>query len=367
MRGKIIGKIITAAAIAMSFAAPRAYADQSLAALLSSTTSTISAGEPVYVSYEVENQSSKPVRLPAHFFGPLSSDGSGMFFNIVGDDNKPIDSSCAAPAVEYPDATIVIQPGEFHGRKTFNLSECYKFLDPGEYTIAAQFSSRAKNPDVWHGILTTNSVKIKVRESDARKRAKIADALIAQWLTNYDYTTAAAYKQKILSLDTPAAIPVAAALKRERRLLPVNDLLDLLGGFACVESADALIGFVTNTDSYSFVSNMPEGFSSSSIIRETAFRSLEKIFAKSFNDEDGDVTKQWTDWVAKHRAQLPPAIPADFDTASPGKTAVPPIATPKKQTSAQTETYPLIPEPKEEKTTSSGGRITKPKNGGKIK
>jgi hypothetical protein len=368
---KKIPRLILPAAIAvlvaMIFARP-APADQELAALLSSSTQTISAGEPIILSYEVDNQSGMPVRLPAHFFSPIASDGAGLFFNVVGENNQQVNSACPAQRVEFPDATVVIQPGEFHGRKSFNLSECYKLTDPGEYTIAAQFSSQSKKQDVWRGVIVTNTVTIKVRESDARKRAKIADALIAQWLANYDYSTAPGYKKKILSLGTPAAIPVAAALGRERRLLPVNDLLDLLGGLPCRESADALAGFVNSAPTDSFISNMPEGFSSSSIIRETAFRSLEKIFSKTFTVDEGNIAELWTNWVKKYRGQLPPALPANSSADSTGQSAIPSVAAPKSSNPTGIETYPLIVEPKDKPPApKQSGTIKNPKSGGKIK
>jgi hypothetical protein len=340
---------------------PAAAAGGDLAASLSSPTGTISAGDPVILSYEVENLSSKPIKLPAHFFSPMSTDGTGLFFTIIGENGEPVNSICPAERVEFPDATILLQPGEFHGRKSFNIADCFKFSEPGEYTISAQFSSASSKQGTWKGTVSTTPVKIKVREGDARKKVKIADALIAQWLTNYDYTNATDVRKKIVSLGTPAALAVITALGHERRLLAVNDLLDILGSLPCREAADSLIGFAVTAPSTVFESNMPDGFSSSSILTETAFRSLEKIFSKSFTVDDGNILALWSKWEKDYRDSLPPAIPtgssADFPvvapkTSAPAYTAPPPL-------------YPIVPLPEDnpEKTK----KITKPRNGGKIK
>ncbi|MFA6447960.1 MAG: hypothetical protein WCX65_00690 [bacterium] len=338
-----------------------AAANGDLTASLSSTTETINAGDPIYISYEVENRSAKPIRLPAHFFSPGSSDGTGLFFSIINETGEPVNTICMPERVEFPDATVVIQPGEFHGRKSFNIAECFKFTDPGEYTVAAQFSSSSTKQGVWKGVISPDSFKIKVRESDAKKKVKIADALIAQWLTNYDYTNATDVRKKIISLGTPASLAVITALKKERRLLAVNDLLDILGSLPCLEAADYLIEFAVSAPSIRFVSNMPEGFSSSSILMETAFRSLEKIFSKSFNVEDGNTLALWSNWEKDHRDSLPPAI--QNSSLSPASIAAPKTAPPAYK--APPPIYPEVPYPDEDNGQTK--KLSKPRNGGKIK
>lgn len=325
----------------------------SLVATLSSPTVSIAAGEPVIISYEVENISYKPILLPAHFFSPGSIDGTGLFFTVVGDNGIPLTSQCKPGHPEFPDATVEILPGEFHGRKSFNIAECFQFTEQGEYSIAAQFSSASAKQYVWKGSISSNSVKIKVKESDARKRAKIADALLSQWLANYESSVPLEMKRKVVSLGTPATIAIAYALKYEKRLLPVDDLLEMLGTLPCREAADALIDFINTAPSRQFTSNMPAGFSPSSILMETAYRSLERIFAKAFKGEENDIAALWNEWVNKHSNTLPPAMPVGTSEAPAPST---------KQT--YEKTIPIVPYPDDSKKSE---KLTRPKNGGKIK
>ncbi len=360
MRSRIIQEVISSiiAILTLAVYCPTAesagsMANTALVATLSSPTKSIAAGEPVIISYEVENTSYNPILLPGHFFSPGSIDGTGLFFTVVGDNGVPLTSLCKPSRSEFPDATVKILPGEFHGRKSFNITECFQFTEQGDYSISAQFSSSSSVPDVWKGSISSNSVNIKVKESDARKRAKIADALLSQWLTNYESNSPAEMKRKVLSLGTPATIAIAYALTREKRLLPVDDLLELLGFLPCRESANTLIDFINTAPSRQFTSNMPAGFSPSSILMETAYRSLEKLFDKAFNQEDSDIAALWNDWAKKNIDTLPPAMPAAASDPLPAKTG-----------QTYDKTIPIVPYPEEPADSS---KIKRPKDGGRIK
>ncbi len=285
------------------------HADDAFKVKLSSSTDSISAGEPVIVSVEITSLSNKPFKVPAHFFGDGAIDGTGLFFTITSDSKDSVKPDCLPARPEYPDATIVIKPGEYHGRKNFDISDCYTFKKAGVYTISAQFSSQSSRADTWKGSVNSNTVKLTVRESETARKAKIADSLVSEWLSKYDYSTAASYKIKLISMGVSSAPAIIASLKTERRLLPVDDLLDVLGSLPCRDSIDALIQFINDAPNKNFTSNMPGDFSSSSILIETAVRSLEKISGKTFTREKGDIITKWKEWAAKNREKFPPALP----------------------------------------------------------
>jgi hypothetical protein len=270
---------------------------------------TISAGEPFYLSYEIENKSGNPIRVPAHFFGPGASDGTGLFFSIVDSDRQPLNPICPAANPTPSGAFITVYPGEYHGVRRHKLTDCFVFNKSGEYTVAAQFASSARGQGLWYGSAMSNVVKFKVRESEPMKRSRSADELIAQWLTNYDYATAPEYKKKLLSLGLAAAPAIAAALQTERNLLTVNDLLELLGQLPCRESVEALIQFISTAKNIKFTSNVPEDFSSSILLIETSIRSLEKLSGEKFDSENGDTTSLWLDWAKKNVNTFRYALP----------------------------------------------------------
>lgn len=302
--------LLAAAAPAAAFLFPAAArAEGEFAVKLGISTDSIAAGDPVYLSLEIENKSDKPIRVPAHFLGPGATDGAGLFFAVVGENGEALSPTCKPANPSPAGAVININPGDYHGMKKYRLTDCYAFSRPGEYTIAAQFSSASKTEGVWKGTAASNAVKLKVKDSEPMKRTRVADALISQWLANYDYAAAPGYKQKLLSLGLPAAPAIVTALRTERRMLPVNDLLELLGQLSCRESVEALVNFISTAKNLKFTSNMPDEFSSASLLVETAIRSLEKLSGEKFDSEKGDVIVRWQDWMKKDLETFPSALP----------------------------------------------------------
>ncbi len=307
MKKTFLTILIMTAALSTGIAA--AESDAGIVASLKLLTPyEIKSGDPVIVSYDIENRSDSTIILPAHFFGTGATDGTGLFFAILDENRQPLSSKCPPRSVEYPEATISLRPGEFHGIKAYAISDCFDFPDGHEFTISAEFSSTAQAENVWSGGITTNVTNIKVKESDDRKKTRIADALLAQWLTNYDYRSTTAFKQKLLSLGTPAVPAVAAALERERRPLPANDLLEILSQLPCQESIRALIEFLKAAPDRQFVSNIPNEFTSGGLLVDPALRALEKISTEKFDRNDGNLVEQWESWMVKNIDTFPRAV-----------------------------------------------------------
>jgi hypothetical protein len=296
-----------AVAVAIAMSGP-AHAQNASASVRLLTPETINAGEPVKISCEVENSGSADILVPPHFYSPGASDGAGLFFVVKDEAGAPQRSACPPRISPASGAAVSFRPGEYHGIRSFDLSECFSFEEGKTYSISAEYVSRPNTPGAWNGSAISNSVAVSVKEDAAKKKAKAAAELVSQWLDNYDYHSSNAAKKNLLSLGTAAVPALAEALLSETRILAAGDIIELLGFLPCRESADALVLFVVTGGGQRFNGGVGGEFSGASILVDAAIVSLEKLSGERFSRDKGDLAEQWYAWHERNRNTFKSAV-----------------------------------------------------------
>ncbi|HOY64406.1 MAG TPA: hypothetical protein PLK80_02660 [bacterium] len=272
------------------------------------TPEAINAGEPVKISCEVENAGVAELAVPPHFFSIGASDGAGLFFVVKDEAGSPQRSACPPKIPPALGSAVPFRPGEYHGFRSFDLSQCFVFEEGKTYSISAEYVSRPNTPGAWNGSAMSNPVKVTVKEDTAKKNARAASELVSEWLNNYDYHASGAAKKSVLSLGTSAVPALADALRAESRLLAAGDIIELLGYLPCRESVDALVLFVVTGGGQRFNSGIGGEFSGASILVDAAVVSLEKISGERFSRDKGDLAEQWYSWHEQNRNTFKSAL-----------------------------------------------------------
>lgn len=290
---------------------------QALEAGLSVSGATLDIGEPLFVTFEVENHSPDDVLLPINFFTMNAKGRTGLYFSMVGPGGSELANSCSPETPSDIDYPLALAPGEYHGRRNIRLSDCFDMKPAGPYTLTAVFTSAGGGDELWRGSLKSGAIAITVRESEARMKMKRAALLVEKWRGEYELSSAMAYRRELVSLGTPAAPAVIEALEETRDYSMASDLLAVLGELPCRESGDALVEFMLSAGEREYDSDVPGGFSAAGMLSGAAVQAMEKLAGYDLMREKkmfvgADVKVLWGNWWEKNRATFPRAVPENM-------------------------------------------------------
>ncbi len=132
-----------------------------LVATLCLKDSVIQMDQRIVVTLKVENHGTKLIFLPA----PMEPEDHWIKFEVEDAHGKPIKYTGPEHKLRYTNERVPLLPSYFWGRE-FDLTDLYKMIHAGSYTIRAIYGSPPTPKDVSVGPVYSNRVKLYVKLKD---------------------------------------------------------------------------------------------------------------------------------------------------------------------------------------------------------